>query len=113
MQEMSGDARGEGAPARTGQGHAAAGHPAPRCALGEAPLTRGHLPAVARRPGEVLLQGGVCLVSPETCRGDRSFTRAMSLSLGDVDVTSATKTFSTARVAAPWRRLEPAFTCQL
>lgn len=37
----------------------------------------------------------------------------MSLSLGDAGVTSARNTFSTAKVAAPDRRSEPAFTRQL
>lgn len=113
-QETSGEARGEGAPAQPGRGRALARHLAARCALGKAPLTRGPLPP----PGELclrqlLLRGGTCHLSPETRRGDRSFTRAMSLSLGDAGVTSARKTFSTARVAVPERRSEPAFTRQL
>lgn len=88
---------------------------AARCPLSIA--TRAPLPQPASRGHQktrgTLAPRRMCHISPETRSGDCSFTRAMSLSLGDAGVASARKTFSTARVVVPERRLEPAFTRQL
>lgn len=101
--------------AQTGWGQPPARHPLP--AQHSVPM--GRCQARHPHPSPMLgaIKGQLWLLPragpPESCTGERSFTRAMSLSLGDAGVTSARNTFSTAMVAAPDRRSEPAFTRQL